>query len=168
LPSNFEGRRIIMSRHNSFFGAFLALLFTFFLVSTVFAAATNSTIVVKDDEPARIITTCPDEGIYLSGYTLLAIHTSEDKNGGLHSMMLHNSAGLRGIGSESGDKYQVKGVYRWNQNIKLGKTYTETMTYKIMRQGTGNFYTVHQTIHYTMNANGDFTVDFNRESITCR
>ena len=78
--------------------------------------------------------------------------------------------GIDGTGETTGDKYQATGVTStsFTQSLVNGKA-TETFIdrFDIIGQGPGNNYSVHETAHLTINANGTVTVIFDDLTVTC-
>ncbi|UCD73197.1 MAG: hypothetical protein JSW01_00720 [Candidatus Bathyarchaeota archaeon] len=108
------------------------------------------------------------ESVYLSGYLHIVFSTTLDGKGGFHTRIHHNPQGITGIGELSGDKYQAVGETRTVTNGKIGETYTFVNNYKIIGQGRGNNLLIHDTIHYTVNVNGEVTSDLANTSVECR
>jgi hypothetical protein len=108
------------------------------------------------------------ESVYLSGYLHIVFSTTVDGNGGFHTRIHHNPQGITGVGELSGDKYQAVGQTRTVTNGRVGETYTFVNNYKIIGQGRGNNFLVHDTIHYTVNANGEVTSELANTSVECR
>ena len=80
--------------------------------------------------------------------------------------------GLRGVGSTTGDKYQATGVTqftnKWDVVNGFPSTYTYVNNYKIIGQGHGNNFLIHQNIHVTVNANGETTTQVDNFRTECK
>ena len=79
--------------------------------------------------------------------------------------------GISGTGSVTGDKYQATGITRFNFNADvIGFPFNTTLVnnFRIIGQGTGNNFVVHQTFHITVNANGDVTAFVDNFTAECR
>src|SRR5213076_3476489 len=77
--------------------------------------------------------------------------------------------GLSGTGETTGDKYQATGVTKDTsfkvsfQNGQAQQTYVNN--FRIIGQGSGNNFLVHEVLHVTFNANGTVTVFHDNFSI---
>jgi len=68
--------------------------------------------------------------------------------------------GISGTGSMTGDKYQGTGITRFNFNADvIGFPFNTTLVnnFRIIGQGTGNDFLVHQSFHITVNSDGTMT-----------
>jgi len=80
--------------------------------------------------------------------------------------------GLSGTGETTGDKYQATGVTKASsfkvsfQNGQFTQTYVNN--FRIIGQGSGNNFLVHEVLHVTFNANGTVTVFHDNFSIDCK
>src|SRR5213082_1836238 len=80
--------------------------------------------------------------------------------------------GLSGTGETTGDKYQATGVTKDTsfklslQNAQANQTFVNN--FRIIGQGPGNNYLVHEVAHVTFNANGTLTVFHDSFSIDCK
>ena len=75
------------------------------------------------------------------------------------------------VGSVTGDKYQPTGVTQDHfkgslQNGQFNETFVNN--FRIIGQGTGNNFLVHEVFHITINANGDVTVIHDNVSVDCK
>jgi hypothetical protein len=107
-----------------------------------------------------------------------------DLSGPLHTLITftingHNVSGkthfqpqgLSGTGETTGDKYQATGVTQESfkgsfQNGQFSDTFVNN--FRIIGQGPGNNFLVHETLHITVNANGTVTVFHDNFSIDCK
>jgi hypothetical protein len=94
-------------------------------------------------------------------------------NGNNISGMAHfQPQGIVGFGESTGDKYQATGVTKDSsfkgsfQNGQFSQTYVNN--FRILGQGPGNNYLVHETIHITFNADGTLTVFHDNFSVDCK
>jgi hypothetical protein len=80
--------------------------------------------------------------------------------------------GIVGTGETTGDKYQATGVtkdtsFKFSfQNGQAQQTFVNN--FRIIGQGPGNNYLVHEVAHVTFNANGTVTVFHDSLSIDCK
>jgi hypothetical protein len=79
--------------------------------------------------------------------------------------------GISGTGETTGDKYQATGVTKdtFKGSFQNGQ-YTETFVnnFRIIGQGPGNNFLVHEVFHVTFNANGILTVFHDNLSVDCK
>ena len=82
-----------------------------------------------------------------------------------------NAKGLTGVGQVTGDKYHATGV---SQDIQTGSfvndqySWTYVYNFHMIGQGKGNNYLVHETYHYTLNANGELTAYVDNYTVDCK
>ena len=117
---------------------------------------------------------CADGGageiVNLSGslHTLIALTI----NGNNVSGYFHfQPQGISGIGETTGDDYQGTGVTEETfrnslQNGQANSTFVNN--FRIIGQGPGNNFLVHETLHLTINADGTLTVSHDNLSIDCK
>jgi hypothetical protein len=80
--------------------------------------------------------------------------------------------GLSGTGETTGDKYQATGVTKDTsfkvsfQNGQAQQTFVNN--FRIIGQGPGNNFLVHEQAHITINANGIVTVLHDNSSVVCK
>jgi hypothetical protein len=80
--------------------------------------------------------------------------------------------GLSGTGETTGDKYQATGVTKDTsfkvsfQNGQAQQTFVNN--FRIIGQGPGNNFLVHEQAHVTINANGIVTVLHDNSSVVCK
>ncbi len=136
-----------------------------------------SAAVVENDTTEislQVFIPCADGGngeiVDLSG----ALHTlvSFTINGNNVSGYYHvQPQGISGIGETTGAKYQGTGVTQESfktsfQNGQANFTYVNN--FRIIGQGPGNNFLVHETMHITINANGTLTVFHDNFSADCK
>src|SRR5437763_10369641 len=80
--------------------------------------------------------------------------------------------GIVGTGETTGDKYQATGVTKdtsFEVSLQNGQfTQTYVNNFRIIGQGSGNNFLVHEVLHVTFNANGTVTVFHDNFSIDCK
>jgi hypothetical protein len=93
-------------------------------------------------------------------------------NGNNVSGVMHfQPQGVSGTGETTGDKYQGTGVTQSSFKIPLlngAATFTSVNNFRIIGQGPGNNYLVHENAHVTINANGTVTVFHDNFSVACK
>lgn len=117
---------------------------------------------------------CADSGngevVDLSGplHTLISFTI----NGNTVSGKYHfQSQGISGIGETTGAKYHATGVTQESfknslQNGQANDTFVNN--FRIIGQGPGNNFLVHETLHFTINANGIVTVSHDNFRVACK
>ena len=76
-----------------------------------------------------------------------------------------------GVGLTTGDTYNATGVTQEQDSLPLTNGATEFTfinNFKIIGQGPDNNLLIHQTVHVTVNANGDVTTTVDNLSVECR
>ena len=91
-----------------------------------------------------------------------------DNAGGVHVKGHDNPQGVSGVGLTSGVKFQGTGMSDFEYSQKVGYEETDVNNFRIIGQGTGNNYVVHENLHVTVDANGVVTVLHDHFSITCK
>lgn len=80
--------------------------------------------------------------------------------------------GVSGIGETTGDKYQATGVTKdssFKGSFQNGQfTQTFVNNFRIIGQGPGNNFLVHENAHVTFNANGTVTVVYDNFRAVCK
>lgn len=108
------------------------------------------------------------EVVNLSGTLHLLFHTTIDASGGFHSTFLSQPQGVSGTGLTTGDKYQGTGETQSTFNGKVGFESTFVNNFKIIGQGPGNNFLVHENFHVTVNPNGEVTAFVDNFSVECK
>lgn len=99
--------------------------------------------------------------------------TLYDSASGFHISFQFNPMGAIGVGRETGDIYRVTGITKWEQdNSRIDNVFPMESTFinnfRFIGPGPENNFLMHQTIHYTINANGELTADIDNTKIECR
>ena len=78
--------------------------------------------------------------------------------------------GVSGTGFTTGDKYQATGITRSTDTFSTPFPITSTFVnnFYMIGQGPDNNFKVHETLHYTINANGELTAFADNFSVTCQ
>ena len=79
--------------------------------------------------------------------------------------------GISGTGETTGAKYQATGVTQESfknslQNGQANETFVNN--FRLIGQGPGNNFLVHETLHFTINADGAVTVSHDNFSADCK
>lgn len=110
---------------------------------------------------------CNGETVVLEGYMHIKFAVTVDGAGGFHVTQSSQPMGLQGVGDQ-GNKYNGVGGTRWTMNMKVGEVYTYVNVYRIVGAGKAPTFSVHQTIHYTINANGVVTAQVDNLKTYCK
>lgn len=79
--------------------------------------------------------------------------------------------GIVGLGETTGEKYQATGVTQESFKtafVNLQSNETFVNNFRIIGQGPGNNFLVHETMHINFNADGSVTVFHDNFSIACQ
>jgi hypothetical protein len=108
------------------------------------------------------------ENVEFFGTLHILFRYTLNKNGIYSLESEHNPNHLMGIGLSSGEKYVGTGITQFHQITgKINEAYTFTDNFRLIGQGPDNNFTVKETLHYTVNANGKMTVDVDNYSEEC-
>jgi len=137
-------------------------------------AATAFTVVSKFAVSLPVFISCADNGngetVTLNGTLHETYHVTINNNK-FHLKILDNPQGLSGIGDVTGDKYQATGGTEQQvggsfKNGQFEGSYVNN--FRIIGKGPGNNFLVHETNHFTINANGTITTSFDHLSVDCK
>jgi hypothetical protein len=136
--------------------------------------AAQPAVVINESFPVAIAVFVPcaadgaGETVVLEGNLHGLITITANKN---HlSIKTHfQPQGLSGTGLTTGDKYQGTGVTQDHFTTGIGATtFTFVNNFRIIGQGPGNNFLVHENVHVTMNANGGVTATVDNFSVECK
>jgi hypothetical protein len=145
-------------------------------VLTILAVPANAAVQVNDktDISLTVFIPCAAGGageiVDLSGplHTLISFTI----NGNNVSGYFHfQPQGISGTGESTGTKYQATGVTleSFKNSLQNGQAnLTFVNNFRIIGQGPGNNYLVHETMHVTINADGTATVFHDNFSVDCK
>jgi len=111
---------------------------------------------------------CPDadiEDIHVQGSYTIKTTTVLDGNGGAHSRFHFNWSGITGTGLTSGDTYVVPQVasntdyYHQFVEGEGPANGTGNLTFQLVSKGSGENVRVKGIWHFTLNADGELTID---------
>ncbi len=85
------------------------------------------------------------ELVFLTGNLHVLLRFAMDQAGGIHVASHFQPQGISGIGQTTGDKYQGTGVTQDQFNAKVGVEETFINNFRIIGQGNGNNFLVHET-----------------------
>jgi hypothetical protein len=142
----------------------------------VFAVATAAQAAVTTNirQPVDIVNfiSCANGGagelIRVTGTGHMVITTTDSANGGRHTTIHSNVAGLSGIGLTTGTKYRQLGGAREIFNTNVANEFTFSQTLRLLGLGPDAstlIMTLHQ--HATVNPHGVFTASFTKQTFSC-
>jgi hypothetical protein len=150
----------------------LASVMTALALATGVALAQAQTFTDSERVPLNTATfnPCTGELVTLAGYLHLLTHTTVDEQGGVHLQSHVNPQQVSGT-STSGTEYRAVGKNRTESNTFSGGlpvevTHVRTFNF-ISTDATDNFL-LHETIHITINANGEVTAVVENVTTECR
>lgn len=133
------------------------------------AFASTSNVIIPIN--ISVFVPCADGGagefVDLYGNLHLLFHITIDPAGGVNVKTHAQPQGISGTGLTTGDKYQGTGVTQDRFHTNVVDNFTFVNNFKIIGQGPGNNFLVHQNVHITVNANGDLTADVDNFSVRC-
>jgi hypothetical protein len=154
-----------------FLSVALALIFALG-VTPAQAAATTDITNISEQVDLLVYVPCAAGGagelVDLSGPLHMLFVTVFDGQGNFHTKTLFQPQGISGTGETTGAMYHATGETQDSFNGKLGYEYTYVNNFKIIGEGTGNNFLVHENIHLTVNANGTLTAYVDNFSAECR
>lgn len=140
------------------------------------ASAAQSEVIVNDSIPLSLTVFIPcanngaGEDVILNGELHVLITLTV--NGNNFSGKDHfQPQGLSGFGTVTGDKYQGTGVTQdqFGGSFQNGQSEQSFINnFRMIGQGPGNNFLVHENFHLTFNANGDVTAVHDNFSIDCK
>jgi hypothetical protein len=110
------------------------------------------------------------EGVYLTGTLHVTSQWTISANT-VHYAAHFQPMGVSGYGQFTGDKYQATGVTSFSDTFHVdGFPYAVTYmnNFRIIGQGPGNNYLVHENFHVTINAKGDVTTQVDNFRAECK
>jgi hypothetical protein len=165
--------RLIVSKF-LFLAVMLALIVSLG-VAQVQAKATTVTTNFSQPIDLTVFVPCAGGGageyVQMSGPLHVLFVTTLDNQGGFHSDFLFQPMGVSGTGLSTGDKYQATGETQGTFNGDLsGQPLEGTFinNFKIIGQGPGNNFLVHETFHITVNPDGTVTAFVDNFYVKCK
>jgi hypothetical protein len=108
------------------------------------------------------------EVVFLTGNLHVLLRFTMDQAGGIHVASHFQPQGISGMGQTTGDMYRGTGVTQDEFNAKVGSEETLINNFRIIGQGNGNNFLVHETFHITFNTDGVITASLDNFSVDCR
>lgn len=107
------------------------------------------------------------ELISLNGNLHQLVNVTTDGNGGFHVKQHFQPQGLNGLGLVTGDRYQGVGVTQTSVNVVASQVRTFVNNFRMIGQGSGNNFNVHQETHVTVNPDGTVAVTHGNLRTSC-
>jgi hypothetical protein len=151
---------------------FLVMLAILSLPATTVASEKVITYTIPVDD-VHYFGECSPEGegeeVHFEGTLLIVVREDVWTPGGVHQNFHEIWMGVHGTGLTTGDKYVRTGVFNLETNASQGACeYTYSTGMKIIRQGTGDNYVVHNTIHLIWGPDGEVRAWIEFLSAECR
>jgi hypothetical protein len=106
---------------------------------------------------------CTGEFVEIDGYVHIHIESTQDRNGGFHGIFSINASDIPGVGLTTGNSYVFRGSAHDSFNAQQPFPVVETFVdraFGLTSQGSSSNMVVPTEFHYTVNADGQVTVDF--------
>lgn len=150
----------------------MAVMLVVFASLQVQAAVTTNEIIPFT---TTVFVSCALDGagefVALTGELHVLVSATVSKSGMSHSEIHSQPANISGNGLTSGDRYQGTGVTRTGITMDTNDGFPHETTFvnnfRIIGQGPGNNFTVHQTVHITIDANGNVTANIDNTKTDC-
>lgn len=137
-----------------------------------YAKATTFTVSFSEQTDLFVFVPCAlggaGENVYLSGPLHILFSATITDNGTFVSKYLFQPQGISGTGETSGDRYQATGETQDTFTGQVGTEYSFVNNFKIIGQGPGNNYLVHENVHVTVNPDGTLTAYVDNFSVECQ
>jgi len=134
------------------------------------AAQTETQTLTIPIEDATMSGNCPGHEIveHVNGNLKIVTHTTTDANGGFHSKVQVNNVNLKGVGQDSGDAYTIRSTTSIvdNVNSEDGAPVHDSVTASV-EITDGDSEKGKLVIQFTINANGEVTVDKIKFTTVC-
>ncbi len=141
-------------------------------VSPTLAQATTVTNNFQQPLDMFVFVPCARGGagelVHLTGTLHILFVDTIDAQGGVHSKFHFQPQGVSGNGLISGDKYQATGETQGTFNARVGSEFTFVNNFKVIGQGPGNNFLVHENVHVTFLADGTLTANVDNFSVKCK
>jgi hypothetical protein len=144
------------------------------LLGPTSALAAADTFTVSSSFPIDIVVFVPcanggvGEDVELTGNLHDLFHVTFTPSGGFRLSVVDNPQGISGTSFTTGAKYQGTGITRDNFGGRVGFEETFVNNFRIIGQGSGNNFLVHENLHITVNANGTLIVFRDNFSVECK
>jgi hypothetical protein len=107
------------------------------------------------------------EVVFLGGYLHVLMRFTITPSGAIHAAFHFQRQGISGFGQTTGENYQGTGVTQDQFNARIGTEETGVNNFRIIGQGSGNNFLLHDNFHFIMHTNGA-TAFVDNFSVDCR
>jgi hypothetical protein len=107
------------------------------------------------------------EVLVVSGNIHTLFHITIDANGGVSMNLVHNPQNVTGTGETTGTIYHGTGVTRTQSNTRVGEQSNFVNNFRLISEGPGGNYMIHENYHVTVNPDGTVTAFVDNFSFTC-
>jgi hypothetical protein len=149
----------------------LVTLLAFATASSSGARATTFTASTRFPIELFVFIPCANGGlgedVLLSGNLHDLFHVTTNDNS-VHVKFHDQPQGISGTGQVTGAKYQATGVTQGEFNTSFGSEETFVNNFRIIGQGPGNNFLIHENFHVTVNANGTVTAFHDNFRADCK
>jgi hypothetical protein len=108
------------------------------------------------------------EFVTISGRLHVMSHVSFNDAGHATLTTHFNPQGVSGIGQTTGLNYQGTGATHSTTTARIGMETTTINNFRIIGQGPGNNFLVHENFHFTINRNGSLTAYVDNLRVDCK
>ena len=155
----------------------VSLMLALTLASSLAAAVSAQAVAITTNDfvpfAQPVLVPCANGGagevVLISGTLHIQNHITINDNRA--SIKVHfQPQGAGGVGLTTGDKYNATGVTQEHDSLPLtngAAEFTFINNFRIIGQGPDNNLQVHQTVHVTVNANGDVTTIVDNSTVDC-
>jgi hypothetical protein len=148
------------------------LLMALLMPGAASAAASASTVSFSFPVDLFVYVPCANGGtgeyVELTGSLHQVFTVTLNADGGVLMSSIVHPQGISGTGFTTGDKYQGTGETRSTFTSKVGYESMFVNNFKIIGQGPGNNFLIHETFHVTVNPNGTLTAYVDNFSVVCQ
>jgi hypothetical protein len=108
------------------------------------------------------------EYVFFSGTLLGVSVTTIDDTGSFHTVLHFQPQGISGDGLTTGTDYQWTGATQATFNGLVGYENTFINNYRLIGEGPTNNLLIHQTLHATVQPDGEVTIFVDDYSVECK
>ena len=136
--------------------------------------AINGEVITRSEMPLDTVVSNPcavngqGELVKLSGEVHAVFVVTSDANGGRHISTHFNNQGVSGVGLTTGHKYQGTGDNRFSSSSRAAMSeFTFVNNFHVISTGAARNLLLHETVHVTINANGEVAASIMGISVEC-
>ena len=138
------------------------------MASTALGQARTETYNVSQPESFAFDNPCTGEPILVEGVFHHVVHVTETKNS-YHYVIHTNSTDVTGTGEQTGDEYRFVNLYNGagSGNVKGADTINETLSLKIVSEGSSPDFILQLVNKYTFDEDGKPSVGLQKVTAGC-